>query len=171
MSVVGKHTYHSKLSKFQLRPTKVSLQAYNGESITFLEEIQVPIVYSDQSLTWLLLLVVPLYHFITESCTRLYHACSSMAERGLGLWRWATKWSWSEYGFVKAWHWHAPGAHGRVGVGLVQFLLVHSLILSSSNKTRNKGIIAQSCIQSWTDYTIPSFEGVSFLKPAVFGRN
>ena len=57
LSVVGERIYRSQLAKFPLRPTKVSLRAYNGESIRLLGEIQVPVLYAGRRVTLPLIVV------------------------------------------------------------------------------------------------------------------
>ena len=65
-------------------------------------------------------------------------------------------------GFILSKHCNSLyGARNRVGIGLIQLALVHSLILSTSNKQKRG--TTEICpikhsIKSWTDYTIPSLE-------------
>ena len=49
--MVVERTYRSQLANFPLRPTKVSLRAYNGENISLLGEIQVPVLYGGRRVT------------------------------------------------------------------------------------------------------------------------
>ena len=57
LSVVGERIYRSQLAKFLIRPTKVSLRAYNGENISLLGEIQVPVLYAGRRVTLPLIVV------------------------------------------------------------------------------------------------------------------
>ena len=49
-SVVGEHTYRSQLSESPLRSTGLCLKSYSGGTISILGEIQVPVVYSGESI-------------------------------------------------------------------------------------------------------------------------
>ena len=55
--MVGERPYRSQLAKFPLRPTNVSLRAYNGENISLLGGIHVPVLYAGHRVTLPLIVV------------------------------------------------------------------------------------------------------------------